>query len=62
MYSDAWPGSSSGRGSKSPKTADRVERYVQQTWTESMFGQDGCNVGGTGKQEKAVNTPGWEEV
>ena len=40
FYSDAWPGSNSGRGRKSPKTADRVERYVQQTWTESMFGED----------------------
>ena len=38
FYSVAWPGSSSGRGSKSPNTADRVERYVQQTWAESMFG------------------------
>ena len=36
VYSDAWPGSSSGRGSNSPITADRVERYVQQTWTESI--------------------------
>ena len=47
LYSDAWPGSSSERGSKSPRTADRVERYVQQTWTESMFGEYGGNVGGT---------------
>ena len=31
LYSDAWPGSSSDRGSKSQRTADRVERYVQQT-------------------------------
>ena len=59
--SDAWPGSSSGRESKSPRTADRVERYVQQTWTESMFGEDGGNVGGT-QEERAVNTPGWEEA
>ena len=61
LYSDAWPGSSSGRESKSPRTADRVERYVQQTWTESMFGEDGGNVGGT-QEERAVNTPGWEEA
>ena len=40
-----WPGSSSGRGSKSPRTADRVERFVQQTWTESMFGEDGFEPG-----------------
>ena len=40
LYSDGWPGSSGGRGSNSPRTADRVERYVQQTWTESMFGKD----------------------
>ena len=46
LYSDAWPGSSSDRGSKSPRTADRVERYVQQTWTESMFGEDGWDIGG----------------
>ena len=42
-----WPDSSSRRGSKSPRTADRVERYVQQTWTESMFGEDGGNADGT---------------
>ena len=47
LYSDVWPGSSSARESKSPRTADRVERYVQQTWTESMFGEDGGNVGET---------------
>ena len=41
------PGSSSGRVIKSPRTADRVERYVQQTWTESKFGEDGGTVGGT---------------
>ena len=34
-------------GSRSPRTADRVERYVQQTWTESKFGEDGGNVDGT---------------
>ena len=61
LYSDAWPGSSSDRGSKSPRTADRVERYVQQTWTESMFGEDGGNVGGT-QEERAVNTSGWEKA
>ena len=61
LYSDAWPGSSSGRGSNSPRTADRVERYVQQTWTESMFGEDGGNVGGT-QEERAVDIPGWEEA
>ena len=47
LYSDVWPGRSSGRGSKSPRTANRVEGYVQQTWTESMFGEDGGNMGGT---------------
>ena len=47
LYSYAWPGCSSGRGSNSPITADRVESYVQQTWTESMFGVDGGNVGET---------------
>ena len=47
LYSDAGPGSNSGRGSNFPRTADRVERYVQQTWTESMFGEEGGNVGGT---------------
>ena len=46
LYSDAWPGSSSERGSNSPRTADRVEKYVQQTWTESMFGEDGWDIGG----------------
>ena len=61
LYSDAWPGSSSGRGSNSPRTADRVEIYGQQTWTESMFGEDGGNVDGT-QEERAVNTPGWEEA
>ena len=40
LYSDAWHGSSSGRGSNSPTAADRVERYVQKTWTESIFGED----------------------
>ena len=34
---------------------------VQQTWTGSMFGEDGGNVGGT-QEERAVNTPGWEEA
>ena len=29
--------------------------------TESTFGEDGGNVGGTEK-ERAVNTPGWEEA
>ena len=47
LYSDARPGSSSGRGSNSPITADIMEKYVQQTWTESMFGEDGGNMGGT---------------
>ena len=47
LYSYAWPGSSRRRGSKSPRTADRGERYVQQTWTESMFGEDGGNADGT---------------
>ena len=36
-----------GEASCSPRTADRVERYVQETWTESMFGEDGGNVGST---------------
>ena len=27
-----------GWGRKSPRTADRMERYVQQTWTGSKFG------------------------
>ena len=41
-----WPGSSSGWGSYSPRTADSVDRYFQQTWTEGTFGEDGGNVGG----------------
>ena len=42
-----WPGSNSGLGSKPPRTADRVEIYFQQTWTEGTFGEDGGNMGGT---------------
>ncbi|KAK2164917.1 hypothetical protein NP493_1391g00011 [Ridgeia piscesae] len=61
FYSDAWLGSSSGRGSKSPRIADRLERYVQQTWTEITFGEDGGNAGGT-YEERAVHTPRWEEA
>ena len=28
------------------RTADRMERYVQQTWAESKLGEDGGKVGG----------------
>ena len=39
-------GNSSGWGSRSPRTADRMERYFQQSWTESRIGEDRDNVGG----------------
>ena len=68
-----WPGSSSGRGSNSPRTADRVEIYVQQTWTESMFGEDGDNWDIRGKSCKCIRVgrslnkekniiPGWSDM
>ena len=41
-----WSGSGSRWGSKSPRTVDRLERYVQQTWIECTLGEDGGNVGG----------------
>ena len=56
LYADAWP---VGWGSKSPRTTDTVEAYFQQRWTESTFGEDGGNVGGTLK-ERALHTPGCE--
>ena len=40
-----WSGSGRRRGSKSPRTVDRVERYIQQTWIESTLGEDGGNMG-----------------
>ena len=48
-------------GKDIPRTADRVEGYVQQTRTENKFGEDAGNVGET-KKERARNTPGWEEA
>ena len=56
-----WAGSSSGRGSRSPRTADRLEIYVQRALTESKFGEDGGNMDGTEK-DRAGNTPGLEEA
>ena len=43
------------------RTADKVEGYIQLTWTDNKFVEDAGNVCGTNK-ERARNTPGWEET
>ena len=40
-----------------PRTADRVDRFVQQTRSDSKCGEDGGKVG-KAEKERAGHTPG----
>ena len=76
IYCTQMIGSSSGWGSRHQRTADRMDRCVQQSWTESKFGEDRgkwvlSNLDGKTKQinmdgeklkQRDSCLPGWSDM
>ena len=55
-------GSSSGWGSRCPRSADKMKIYVQQTCTESKIGEDRGNLDGIRPRwkEQELNLDGYK--